>query len=174
MLVLSLASIINTGIFLRRWWLLRKRLRRDWGLGAREGISQVEFLRLLITVSTIIVFYLPISVVLFIVYALVPRVPYSWERVHGPQWGVIIKFPRSTIGLDRWVGPLCAISLFSLIGITRTSRKLFELGIESLYDHFPSSLQKRIFWMRNISAKCKQSRLAATDAELQEGVIYIG
>jgi Pheromone A receptor len=167
MLVSSFISITDAGIFIRRWWFLRKRLSRDWSLGARDGISQTEFLRLLVTVTTIIVIYLPISIMILILNLLVPRQQYSWERVHGLHWGVIIKLPRSTVGWDRWVGPFAAINLFSLMGITRTSKKLFELCIEWTYDHSPSVLQKKLLWMRNVSVKCKQARLAvANDAEL--------
>jgi hypothetical protein len=69
---------------------------------------------------------------------------------------------------ESWVGVLTAVNLFSLMGITRTSRNLLELVIEWMYDRMPSVLQKRLLWMRAISAKCKQSRLAlATDAELR-------
>lgn len=167
MLVLLPLVSSNIGIFLHRWWFLRKRLSRDWGLSARDGISQTDFLRLLITVTTVIIFYLPISIVILIINLLLPRHPYSWDGVHGPQWGVIAKPPRSSVGWASWVGPLSALNFFSLMGITRASRKLFDLGVEWVYDHLPSLLQRRFLWMRNISAKCKQSRLAeATDANL--------
>jgi hypothetical protein len=164
--------IIDIAIFLRRWWFLRKRLSRDWSHGARNGISQTDFLRLLVVVTTVIIFYLPVSIIAFILNLLLPCPrEFSWEKIHD-QWGIILKEPISTVDWGCWIVPVTAISLFSLVGITRTSKHLFELLIEWIYDHSPSILKKRLSWMRNISAKCKQLRLAvATDAELQDDSI---
>ena len=135
-------------------------------------MSQTQFLRLLITVTTVIIFYLPISVIILIINLLPPRQPYSWTRVHGYQWGVVTFLERPRVGWDRWIGPMSSINLFSLIGITKASKKIFELVVEWTFDNLPRSLQRKLLWMRNVSAKCKQSRLAgASDAELRDGAV---
>lgn len=164
---------VDLAIFLHRWWYLRKRLSKDWSLGARGGISQTDFFRLLISTTTIVIFYTPLSIIAFIQTLLVPKHEYSWNRIHEHQWTVIMKTPELTVTATwgSWIIPITAISLFSLVGITRTSKHLFELLIEWVYDNSPSPLKQRLPWMRNISAKCKQLRLAiATDAELQQGM----
>ena len=164
-------SYIDIAIFLRSWWCLRKRLSRKWSFGERDGISQTDFLRLLITSITIIIFYMPVSIISFIHHLSFLMYEYSWKRIHAHQWTVILKTPEPTGMWEHWIIPITAITLFSLIGITRTSKHLFELLIEWIYDHSPSSLKKRLRWMRDVSVKCKQLRLAvATDAELQQGI----
>lgn len=133
-----------------------------------DGISLTEFLRILITITTIIVLYLPISIFGFARLLSLPRIPYSWERIHGPQWAMISKFQMPTARWEIWIPPLVAINLFCLMGITKTAIQLFEHCIEWIYDQSPLMIQRKASWMAKISAKCKQSRLAAAnDLELQ-------
>lgn len=130
------------------------------------GISQVEFLRILVTVSTVIIFYLPLSIIGFTKGLSRPRHPYSWDNIYGPQWSTIVKILEPPGLWGPRIGPLLAIQLFCLMGITKTARQLFELCIEWICDHSHPKL--RLSWMQKTSAKCKQSRLAgASDLELQ-------
>lgn len=54
---------------------------------------------------------------------------------HGPKWPVILMIPAPKADLGLWVTPLLAISVFSMIRFTKTSKRLFELVIEWIYDH---------------------------------------
>lgn len=125
----------------------------------------MEFLRILVTVSTVIVVYLPLSIIGFVKGLLRPRHPYSLEDIYGPQWAIIVKIIEPPGLWGPRIGPILAIQLFCFMGITKTARRLFELCVEWICEHLPSKLQ--MLWMQKISAKSKQSRLAGgSDLEL--------
>jgi hypothetical protein len=165
-------NVAHLGIFLRRWWGIRGRLRRNWNINMSDGVSQVDFLRILFTTATVIIFYLPIAIISFALQVFAEtndginwRTPYSWELVHSPRWGIIEMVEQDTVPWINWSGTIAAISLFALMGLTTTTRQIFEHCIEYMYDRSPSIL--RSSWMATISAKCKRTRLAAMgDIEL--------
>jgi len=130
------------------------------------GITQVEFLRIFVTVVTIIVIYFPISVYGFVKGISRPRHPYSWEIIYALRWSSIFKYPNEPEeAWGIWLGPVLALQMFCLMGMTKRTRQLFEICIEWICDHSPSKIQ--VSWMQKLSAKCKQSRLAEVgDVEL--------
>src|SRR5436309_5782246 len=109
------------------------------------GISQVEFLRIFVTVATVIVIYLPLSLLAFVSGLSLPRHPYSWENIHGSRWRIIVKRPKLPEAWGPLLGPILVVQLFCLIGIMKTARQLFELCIEWICDHSPSNFQRS--WM---------------------------
>ena len=121
-------------------------------------ITQVEFLRIFITAITVILVYFPLSIYGFIGGISCPRHPYSWEDIYAIRWSIIIKLPAREGVWGHWLGPVMAVQVFCLMGMTKRARQLFEICVEWIYDHSPSEIQ--ISWMRKISAKCKQARLA--------------
>jgi hypothetical protein len=74
------------------------------------GISKTGFYRLLITVLFTVAIYLPFSLYTLINFLLSrsdPQ-PFSWERIHGSEWGVIVKIPSPTAPWLSWIAIILA------------------------------------------------------------------
>jgi hypothetical protein len=156
-------SFADLGIFLRHWWVRRKRLNESWSLGMRNGISQTEFNRLVVTVLSVIFLYLPLSIYFLVEYIKLVRqasAPFTWSADHGPESGLIIKEPQPTAQLVAWVAPVTSLTSFFFIGFTRNARQFYERCIEWAYDHSPAKLQGRLSGMRKISEASKERRVA--------------
>jgi hypothetical protein len=163
MLVSLASSFINLGIFLRHWWVRRKRLNESWALGMRNGISQTEFRRLVVTVLSVILIYFPLSIYIFVLNmqrTLQVTTPFSWSTEHGPLSGLIIKEANSSAALASWTAPVIAITSFFFVGTTRNARQFYERCVEWLYDHSPRILKAKLSGMRKISESSKERRLA--------------
>jgi len=126
----------------------------------RNGISQTEFRRLIFTVLTVIAFYFPFSIYVFVLFLEIPMFPFSWDRIHGPLWGVIVKVAGTSAMPTAWIGPALAFTSFLFIGTTRNARSFYERCVEWLYDHAPSKLQSKLTGMRKVSQTCKERRSA--------------
>lgn len=164
--------IVNVVIFIRNWWIRRKRLNAEWALGNRNGISKTEFRRLQFTVLSVLCFYFPFSFFVFASTLKLHRIPYSWKRIHGPMWWIIIKFAMPNANLGMWIGPCLAVTSFIFIGTTRNARNFYERCVEWTYDHSPQKLRARLSGMRKISETCKERRKAGirgTYANGQDG-----
>ena len=163
MLVSLASSFINLGIFLRHWWVRRKRLNESWALGMRNGISQTEFRRLVVTVLSVILIYFPLSIYLFVSnmqQTLLVTTPFSWAADHGPMSGLIIKVSLSSAGVESWAAPVVAITSFFFVGTTRNARQFYERCVEWLYDHSPRRLKAKLSVMQKIAESSKERRLA--------------
>jgi hypothetical protein len=87
-----------------------------------NGISLIDFRRLLLTAIYVIFLYFPLCVYSSIENSLHSLEPYSWEKTHAPQWQITIpKEPVSTVVWRLWIGPVTALSLFSIFGTGRTA-----------------------------------------------------
>jgi pheromone a factor receptor len=147
-------------IFLRHWWVRRRRLNEEWGRGTRNGISKAEFRRLQFTVLSVICFYFPFSLYGLVLVLKLPRIPYSWKRVHGARWWIIALMPLPKANLAMWVIPLLAITSFLFIGTTRDARRFCAHCVEWTYDHLPKKVSAHLSGMRKISETCKEQRIA--------------
>jgi Pheromone A receptor len=157
----SFSLIINVlVIFLRHWLVRRKRLNDEWALGMRNGISKVEFRRLQITVLSVICVYFPFSFYVFAETLKVQMIPYSWDRIRGPLWPIILLSPMPKATLGMWIGPALALSSFLFVGTTRNARKFYEGCVEWIYNHLPKKLRAKLPFMRKISDACRESRKA--------------
>jgi hypothetical protein len=168
----SSSHLLTLGIFLRHWWIRRKRLNESWALGMRNGISQTEFRRLVVTVMCVIFLYFPLSLYFLVVnvrIVLQAQQPFIWSVDHGPQSGLIIKLPHETADLISWVAPVLAITSFFFIGTTRNARQFYQRCVESVYDHLPSKLQSKLSAMQKISEASKERRLAQSSLTAGEG-----
>jgi hypothetical protein len=125
-----------------------------------SGISKSEFRRLLATVMCVIFVYLPLSLVGLVNYIRGPKIPYSFHRVHGPLWKLIIFDPAPKATWPTWIGVLLAITSFALIGLTRNARVFYGHFLEWTYDHLPQRFQSKVSWMRSVSEACKARRQA--------------
>jgi Pheromone A receptor len=144
-------------VFLRNWWIRRRTLNSTW---QRGGISRLDFIRLVATVLSVIFLYLPLSLYVLAVNLSIPLHPFSWSRIHGPSWGIILIVPSPTgkAEWEAWIGPVLAITSFFFVGFTRPAKHFYQRCIEWFYDHLPSSLQARFPALRRISEKCKEQR----------------
>src|SRR5579859_3367166 len=149
---------LTVGLFIRNYFIRRKRLNQNWALGMKNGISKTEFNRLLVTVLSVLVLYLPLSIYILIQYVKLPRLPFDWEDIHGPLWGVIVMLPADRVPWTSWIGPALALTSFFFIGFTRNARRFYESCIEWVYDRLPAKFQSHVKWMGRISANCKELR----------------
>jgi len=162
MLVFSHFSSPDLVLFLRNWWVRRRRLNESYVLGMRTGISRSEFRRLIVTVMCILVVYLPLSIYGLYVIVRVPMRPFVWELVHGPLWKIIVFQEQNKSPWSSWIGIILAFESFLVIGMTRNAVRFFQHCVEWIYDHAPKRLQAVLPGMRKISEACKERR----DAEL--------
>jgi hypothetical protein len=138
-------------VFLRNWWIRRKNLNTS-------SISRLDFIRLVATVLSVLFLYLPLSLYVLAVNLSIPLEPFSWNRVHGPLWGIILKTPSPTGKADweSWIGPVLAITSFFFVGFTRPAKHFYHRCIEILYNHIPRHFQ--IAALRKISERSKERR----------------
>ena len=131
-------------LFLRHWWVRRKRMNENWNIGVRNGISRNDFRRLFFTVICVLFVYLPLSLYGLRVFLLNPFGPYPKDTIHGKFWNVIPFVERPVAIWSSWVGIALAITSFVLIGFTRNAKKSYEHCVEWLYDHAPKKLQSKL------------------------------
>jgi hypothetical protein len=91
---------------------------------------------------------------------MLPKIPYSWDRIHGPLWVYIVKLSLPKAHLSLWMGPVLAITSFCFIGTTRNAKRFYQHCVEWIYDHSPKRLQKKLVFMRTTSELCKERRAA--------------
>jgi Pheromone A receptor len=150
-----------TGVgFLRYWRVRRKLLNANWSAGLQSGLCRLEFNRLVGTVISILLFYLPFSLYALGTTIAVGFLPWSWSRVHGPMSNIIVMVPNdgNSVIWYAWIGPLLAITAFLFLGLTRPAKHFSERCVEVVYDGFPASLQKKFPGLKRISETVKKRR----------------
>ena len=148
--------------FLWNWWIRRKRLNENYALGMHTGISLWEFRRLIFTVTTIIILYLPLSIYGLFVIVRVPLRPFVWELVRGPLWKIIVFEERDKAPWNTWIGVILAFQSFVLIAMMRNAIRFYQRCAVWTHDQAPKSVQKLLPFMQRISEDCKKK----TQAEL--------
>jgi hypothetical protein len=88
----------------------------------------------------------------------VKQSPYSWDAIHGPLWGIIVKQVAARADWTLWTYFGLAFSSFLLFGIPRDAKSYMERCVAFTYDHSPKKLQPKLTSMRKISEKCKEQR----------------
>jgi hypothetical protein len=140
-------------IFLRHWWVRRKRLNEEWAQGMRQGISKTEFRRLQFTVLSVIFFYFPFALWEFAEICKYHLIPFSWSRIHGPDWAFISLVPNPKATLGVWLGPVAAFTSFIFVGTTRNARQTYVFILVRTYELLPRKFRSRFTWMeRNVNA----------------------
>jgi len=172
MLVFSYFSGTDLVRFLWNWLIRRERLNESYALGMRTGISRWEFRRLIFTVISIIVVYLPLSIYGLWVIVSVPLRPFVWELVHGPLWKDIVFVEREKAPWGTWIGIILAFESFLMIGMTRNAVRFYQHCVEWTYDHAPKRVQELLPFMHSISEACKKKRQA--ESMLTNGPRYGG
>ena len=105
-----------------------------WSLGITNGISKPDFYRLLFMAIYVVFLYFPLSVFIFVLQLRFPLMRYSWERIHGPQWPIIVKEESPTGFWGLWIAPLTAVTLFSVLGTTKNAIELYKNCVTRIRD----------------------------------------
>jgi hypothetical protein len=67
--------------------------------------------------------------------------PYSWKRVHGPLWKIIIKVEQPHPHWYDWIGVALAITSFFYIGFTSNAREFYKRCADWAYSRSPAKLR---------------------------------
>ena len=126
----------------------------------RTGISPADFFRLIFTVMTLVLLYLPLSLIRFVSYLKADTISsYSFSSIHGPFWGLIVMISVPKADWTLWISYFgMAFASFLLFGIPRKTKPYLQRSVEFLYDRAPTKLQPKLSLMRKIADNCKQRR----------------
>jgi len=126
----------------------------------RTGISPADFFRLIFTVLTLVLLYLPLSLLRFVSYLQAGTFSsYSFSDIHGPFWGLIVKISVPKADWSLWMSYFgLAVASFLLFGIPRTAKPYLERSVEFVYDHAPKKHQPKLSLMSKIAEQSKERR----------------
>lgn len=151
-------NVTNIGIIVYHWHLRRQARRNDWAQGINTGLSSTDFFRLVFTVMTLVLLYFPLSLFRLIQYLKINQSPYSWDSIHGPLWGIIVKEVVPSADWTLWTYFGLAFSSFLLFGIPRNAKPHFQRCVEVMYNRFPKKMQDKLPAMRRVAEKSKEQR----------------
>ncbi|KAJ5461872.1 uncharacterized protein N7458_003424 [Penicillium daleae] len=109
-----------------------RKYRSDFSLilrSANSRMSKSGFLRLFFLAFTMLVAILPTEgyVVYYDLIISFPWHPYSWSRMHGPQWNQITKYPtQGQVFFDRWTPIAAGYMLFIFFGFGRDATRIYR------------------------------------------------
>lgn len=120
-----------------------RKYRKDFAAilnASSSGMTKSRFLRLFFMSVTLIILGLPVQgYVLYQNTATYSLEPYSWSRVHGPQWRRIILIPtRGTVPFDRWIQLAVCFTVFIFFGLGHDAMKMYrqwlvKLGLAKIF-----------------------------------------
>lgn len=147
-------------MFVWHWHQRRQRHNNDWAAGMRTGISPADFFRLIFTVMTLVLLYLPLSLFRFVSYLKADTISsYSFSSIHGPFWGLIVMISVPKADWTLWMSYFgLAFATFLLFGIPRNAKPYLERSVEFVYDRTPKKLQPKLPLMGKIADKAKERR----------------
>lgn len=71
--------------------------------------------------------FLPVGVYLFIQDLDFPHVPFSWSRIHGPDWNDIEYVPSGgQVTFDRWIQVGSGVPIFLLFGFGKDALSTYR------------------------------------------------
>ena len=121
-------------------FIQRKRLIQNGSVGS-HGLPKSDFWRLVITVLSILLFYIPRSFVVLGMMLSESHKPFSWVANHGPNWSHIVIVVQDKVYWESWSGFTVAVSLFILSGITRETKVCFRRCMKWIGKDIPGKLQ---------------------------------
>lgn len=110
-----------------------RKYRSDFSLilrSANSRMSKSGFLRLFFLASTMLLAILPCEgyVVYYDLILSLPWHPYSWNRLHGPEWYQIAKYPaQGVVFFDRWTPIAAGFMLFIFFGFGRDATRIYRI-----------------------------------------------
>ncbi|EEQ86004.1 a-pheromone receptor PreA, variant 3 [Blastomyces dermatitidis ER-3] len=124
--VLSLAVIYCVLVIYR---LFKYRQQFSYIVSVSSKTSKSRFIRLLVLSLVLLLGSFPSQVYVFYrnIEMSKPWVPYSWDDVHGPEWGHIGKSPMNGIVYyDRWIQVSCGFLLFAFFGFGKDATLMYR------------------------------------------------
>ena len=89
--------------------------------------TRSRFLRLFWLSLILILVAFPAEVFVLYENSVVPLIPYSWHRVHGPEWPTIFLVPSGgTVIFDRWIQIGAGIVLFVFFGLGQDAQAMYR------------------------------------------------
>ncbi|MCJ1248170.1 a-factor receptor [Trapelia coarctata] len=104
--------------------------RRDFSHILRatsSGLNKSRFFRLFALAMILLVIILPVQFYILYQNTSFPLQPYSWTRVHGPDWDSVILIPTlGAVIFDRWIRIALGFIVFACFGIGGEATKLYK------------------------------------------------
>lgn len=87
-------------------------------MAANSGLTKSRFLRLFLMAFILLMVYLPIQFYVLYRNLAFPLQPYSWSRIHGPDWNTIMMIPTGgAVEFDRWIRISLGFVVFACFGM---------------------------------------------------------
>ncbi|KAI9700248.1 MAG: a-factor receptor [Candelina mexicana] len=91
------------------------------------NLNPSRFKRLFLISFTLIVIFFPVQFYIFYVNLSFPRIPYSWNLVHGREWWNIVMVPTGGIvAFDRWVRLGSGFLVFVFFGMGKDAVTMYR------------------------------------------------
>lgn len=125
---------LDTGLVLIRLYRYRSdfvHILRSRG----SNMNKSGFLRLFLLAFTMLLAILPVQayVVYYDMILSLPWHPYSWSRIHGPQWHTILKIAAyGHVFFDRWTPIASGFMIFIFFGFGRDAFRMYRTLFWSL------------------------------------------
>lgn len=98
-------------------------------VSSNASTTKSRFIRLLVLSLVMLLGSFPVQlqVLYFNLTAFQPWQPYSWDAVHGPDWGEIAKYPMfGEVFFDRWIQVAAGFLLFAFFGFGRDATLMYR------------------------------------------------
>ena len=121
---------------------------------SNSDLTKNRFLRLFLVCITLIVVFLPVQAYVLYQNSIVPMLPYSWNLVHGDDWGNIELLPTGgQVIFDRWIQIAFGFAIFIFFGMGHDAREkyrkcLLHIRLDKIFPSLRQSSQDR----RNLSS----------------------
>lgn len=91
------------------------------------NLNPSRFKRLFLISFTLIVVIFPVQFYIFYINLSFPRIPYSWNLIHGKEWWNIILIPTGgVVAFDRWVRLACGFLVFLFFGLGKDAVNMYS------------------------------------------------
>ncbi|KAL9102231.1 MAG: hypothetical protein Q9163_002591 [Psora crenata] len=96
-------------------------------VSSNSNLTKNRFLRLFLMSVALIVVFLPVQAYLLYQNSIVPMLPYSWDLVHGDDWGDIMLFPTGgVVAFDRWIQIAFGFAIFLFFGTGQDAKEMYR------------------------------------------------
>ena len=126
-----LTIVLVTGLVVYR--LHRYRTQFSSILSA-SNTRKSRFLRLFLMALILSVVFLPLTLYIFYTNVNVPRIPFSWEKVHDSDaWNAIVMIPSNgNVSLDRWIRVATGIFVFAFFGMGSEAMEMYRSALRAI------------------------------------------
>ncbi|KAL7276875.1 a-factor receptor [Rhizina undulata] len=124
--IISLFSAYYAALVLYRLHKYRARFT-DIICNSHSNITKSRFIRLFLLSVALVLIFLPTNLYIFYVNMNVPRLTYSWDLIHAPGWGHILKINTGgEVSFDRWIPVAAGYLLFLFFGMGHDALMMYR------------------------------------------------